>query len=111
MMTIQGEIISACFGFNPMDDEVADDKTYLVIRCDGNTQVSAGNVTVTVWDDESSSGLETAASALLKALHDIANNLSADDPDSWRADDPEGAMDSAYHIAITAIAKAKGADE
>ncbi len=44
---------------------------------------------------------------LLQALKDIRDALDADNPDSFRSDDPEGASDYAYEKARSSIAKAE----
>jgi hypothetical protein len=45
---------------------------------------------------------------LLQTLKDIRDALNPDDADSFRCDDPEGAMDYAHQKALTVIKKAEG---
>ena len=44
---------------------------------------------------------------LLQALKDIRDALDVEDPDSWRCDDSEGAMDCSYEKARRAIVNAE----
>ena len=46
--------------------------------------------------------------ALVKALAKIAEHMNADNEQSYRADDPEGAMDTVYELAVAALRLAKG---
>ena len=49
--------------------------------------------------------------ALVKALAKIAEHMNADNEQSYRADDPEGAMDTVYELAVAALRLAKGGPE
>lgn len=45
---------------------------------------------------------------LLAALNNIRQMTDADDPESYRCDDPEGCLDTVFEEAVSAIAKATG---
>ena len=49
--------------------------------------------------------------ALVKALAKIAEHMNADNEQSYRADDPEGAMDTVYELAVAALRLAKGVED
>lgn len=53
--------------------------------------------------------LIAAAPKHLEALIRIADHMNAEDANSYRADDSEGAMDMVYSIARAAIAEVEGA--
>lgn len=57
---------------------------------------------------EANRQLIRAATEMYEALLVIKGHLDADDPNNYRADDPEGAMDTAFERARAAIAKADG---
>ena len=44
---------------------------------------------------------------LLATLRDIAGHTDADDPQSYRADDPEGCLDTVHARAVGAVARAE----
>lgn len=48
--------------------------------------------------------LQCEATALREALESIKSYLDADDEGSYRSDDPEGAMDSSFSMAIRTLA-------
>ena len=48
-------------------------------------------------------GARAETSALADALTVIKGHLDPDDPNNYRADDPEGAMDTAFEYACKAI--------
>ena len=44
---------------------------------------------------------------LISTLETIKGHLNADDPDNYRADDSEGAMDTAYELSRAVLEKCK----
>ncbi len=52
--------------------------------------------------------LIASAPELLEALESIAQMTDADDPESYRADDREGCLETVFSVARKAIAKARG---
>lgn len=45
---------------------------------------------------------------LKEALQDIADATNPDDPESYRADDREGCLDTVQHIAVSALSEQEG---
>ena len=53
----------------------------------------------------------TTYTILIEALKEIAEMTDPDDPDSYRADDPQGCLDTINYVAAMAIAEFERRDE
>ena len=56
---------------------------------------------------EAATELSCERNELISTLETIKSHLNPDDPDNYRADDSEGAMDAAFQLASEALAKCK----